>query len=362
MRATRPLTRWRLVVFSLVPAVALLLVAELGARVYYYYRTGEVRHLITPLREAQPNYRYRWGQTYTNVDQCSGRALVYTINRAGGRGPEWTAKAAGRVRLMALGESSTFGVANPDGETWPALLADNLRRRAGEDVEVLNAGRPSIRLEAILELLPQMVVPHAPDVALYYGGFNDTIDAWIERFQRATWLGRLTAWLHYRSMLSTYAVEKTYFSRVKRLLVPPVRPFEDDLRRLVRTLRERRVTPVIVLQATQLPRDPSIRTLDLTDRAAVEAAIRRLAESAPTGYDAVSRLRVYQTQVLQEAARRLAAAERVHVIDPRARIEAGQRREPLFCDAIHLTDAGNGVLAEAIAEGLPRSLLDSARR
>lgn len=52
-------------------------------------------------------------------------------------------------RLVAIGDSTTFGWGVADGEAWPAQLQAELTRR-GHRVEVLNAGVPAQRLEGML--------------------------------------------------------------------------------------------------------------------------------------------------------------------------------------------------------------------
>lgn len=55
---------------------------------------------------------------------------------------------AGVARIVAIGDSTTFGWGVSDAETWPARLQVELTRR-GHRVEVLNAGVPAQRLEGM---------------------------------------------------------------------------------------------------------------------------------------------------------------------------------------------------------------------
>lgn len=56
--------------------------------------------------------------------------------------------AAGVQRIVAIGDSTTFGWGVADAETWPARLQVELIRR-GHRVEVLNAGVPAQRLDGM---------------------------------------------------------------------------------------------------------------------------------------------------------------------------------------------------------------------
>jgi hypothetical protein len=88
------------------------------------------------------------------------------INALGLRGEEIErTPPAGRVRILALGDSMTFGYYLEEDETWPAQLQAWLRSR-GFDVEVVNAGSGgwTIGSQAIFfeergrQLEPQQVV------------------------------------------------------------------------------------------------------------------------------------------------------------------------------------------------------------
>src|SRR5207344_2701442 len=93
------------------------------------------------------------------------------------RGPEVTAKRPGELRILALGDSFTYGYGVQDAETYPAVLEALLRER-GHDVSVLNAGVPGYStdqsyayfLGAGLDLEPDVVIVgiHCSDVSDNY--------------------------------------------------------------------------------------------------------------------------------------------------------------------------------------------------
>jgi hypothetical protein len=79
------------------------------------------------------------------------RTFYVNTNAQRLRGPEMTEKPAG-TRLLAIGDSVTFGWGVADGESWPAKLGAELGRR-GKAVEVLNAGVPAQRIEHMVQFL-----------------------------------------------------------------------------------------------------------------------------------------------------------------------------------------------------------------
>lgn len=343
-----PLSRTKLVVFSVLPTAFLLLLGELGARSYYF--------------------PYRPRQTYTELDACSGREITFSVNAEGGRGLDWMiAKQQGTLRILAVGGSSTFGVNSPDDATWPAVLEADLRQRHGGRVEILNGGQSGIRLEGIVDLLSEWLIWYQPDLVIYYGAYNNTqrttftqIDALIESFHRSREIGRLASLLYYRSMLYTYLVEKIHFHLVTRsaAVVPEIEYFQMQLQRFIQLLRERNVTPLLVLEMTELPPEPSLGDLGLDDRPAVKTLILKAVDaSSRTSYERLARIRVYQTQVLWEVIRRTGKAQGVQVIDPRPAFEHEQGARRVFCDEVHLTDFGNQILARIIADSLDLSTI-----
>lgn len=352
------------VVISLLPTVFLLLLGELGARGYYFFTNGyDYRYLVAPLGGVRVPVVYpsEPRQTHTRLDPCSGREITFTVNELG-RGPNPTvAKPRNTTRVIAVGASSTFGVNNPDEATWPAFLEEALRRRSGEVVEVLNAGKPGYQLEDFGYAFSKQLIRYEPNMVVFYEAWNDTnlpvpsqVHHDVRRFNEYTGIGRLASWLYARSMLYTYLLEKTQFllvTRSKEGPVPQIGRFQTQLEGFIELLRKHEVTPVLVLQVYDTPPEPSIRDLRLDDSEEVRTLILKLANTnTRTTYDQLTKIRVYQAQVLVEVVRRVGEAMGVQVIDPRPTFAQYRERAPLFCDVVHLTDLANQLLAQTIAE------------
>src|SRR5690606_40298619 len=81
------------------------------------------------------------------------REVPVTTGAHGERAPGWdAARAAAGVRVLALGDSCTFGRGVPDEATWPARLEARLRA-AGRDAAVFNAGVEGYDTAQELEVL-----------------------------------------------------------------------------------------------------------------------------------------------------------------------------------------------------------------
>ena len=79
------------------------------------------------------------------------------------------AKTPGRIRVVAVGGSSTYGVLVPDEFTWPKLLQDEL----GSGYEVINLGGIGSGSVEHLILTALDFSDLKPDIAIYYCGWND---------------------------------------------------------------------------------------------------------------------------------------------------------------------------------------------
>ncbi|MFZ5481403.1 MAG: SGNH/GDSL hydrolase family protein [Myxococcota bacterium] len=96
-----------------------------------------------------------------------GRVRTFFVNTSDKRlrGADFAEKPA-VTRLLAIGDSVTFGWGVADDESWPAKLAAELARR-GRQVEVLNAGVPAQRIEAMVSFLGKIAPRWSPHGVIF---------------------------------------------------------------------------------------------------------------------------------------------------------------------------------------------------
>jgi len=98
------------------------------------------------------------------------------INSLGLRGPEIErTPPPGRTRILAIGDSMTFGYYLEEDETWPARLQARLRDR-GLDVEVVNAGCGGWTIDSETPFLLERGLALEPDRVLLAFYANDIGD------------------------------------------------------------------------------------------------------------------------------------------------------------------------------------------
>lgn len=83
------------------------------------------------------------------------------------------------LRVLAIGDSCTFGLGVDDDATWPVRLEGMLRDK-GIDAEVVNAGVPGYTAFQGLRFLESRGLALEPDVLVVTFGFNDR-DLWSAR-------------------------------------------------------------------------------------------------------------------------------------------------------------------------------------
>jgi len=105
------------------------------------------------------------------------RVVHITTNSLGLRGPEIGPKPAGVRRVLALGDSFTFGHAVEASEAWPAVLQELLDARGGPRYEVVNAGIGGYGTAQQLLLYDELQSRVEPDlVVLGFAVVNDVLD------------------------------------------------------------------------------------------------------------------------------------------------------------------------------------------
>jgi lysophospholipase L1-like esterase len=98
-----------------------------------------------------------------------------SINSLGFRGREIARDKANAYRIVALGESTTFGLTmNVNDKPWPQLLEEMIQQRLKppRPVEVINAGIPACDLKGNLYRLRTEILPLKPDMIISYHGYN----------------------------------------------------------------------------------------------------------------------------------------------------------------------------------------------
>lgn len=151
------------------------------------------------------------------------------VNRLGLRGPEPRPHGPDTFRILALGDSFTWGYGVAEDDGWPRLLEALLRERYRErDVQVLNGGVPGFGTDEELAFLasrgellrPDLVITmffagndfednraHARDThEIRHGMLYDKVGA--DRRLLAPWWVRLNDWAKARSHFVSFVSER----------------------------------------------------------------------------------------------------------------------------------------------------------
>jgi len=158
----------RSIALSIVSLLVFLILAEALASLL---ESGE-RALPPGVQDAMTGFRLRSDNTYTEV----GGAEV-TTNSRGFRDEEVPdPRPPGGLRIIALGDSSTFGYGVRREEAYPQRLERALAKRfPGRVVEVLNAGTPGWSSGNGVAFLVSEGLSWKPDVVLVSFGYNEQL-------------------------------------------------------------------------------------------------------------------------------------------------------------------------------------------
>jgi lysophospholipase L1-like esterase len=341
-----------------------LLLAEFAVRLA---RPQPVMIVSKGLYEADPPRRYRLAPGFEG--RITNRVefdTPVTMNRAGLRGPEIGPKAAGTLRILALGDSFTFGVGARQEESYPARLQEILRAR-GVRAEVLNAGAPGYGVPDEAAWFAQWGRPLDPDalvIAVFVG--NDLQDAApggpkvmavdgslvVQGEKRRS----VSRWLYYHSHLFVLLKSSALGGPVRRLLGLP-EPLETRERRAEFDLYERGALAKTVREgAAATERAVAGLARDAAPRKIVAVIIPSLIQVDPARWD--SGLRGfgldparYDRNRPNEIFRGIFSRHGIPVVDltqPFAAAVAKGERIYYPIDQ-HLTPAGYRLMAEQVA-------------
>lgn len=158
-----------------------------------------VQHYSYERAKGNPSAFARWSEFYDEQSSSMGREVFepcrlpsvpyklrpnshgflfqcpISINSRGFRGREFPLEKGNAYRIVALGESTTFGITLKAGDKpWPELLEQMIRERLKprRPVEVINAGIPAHSIQANLMRLKADILPLKPDMIISYHGIN----------------------------------------------------------------------------------------------------------------------------------------------------------------------------------------------
>lgn len=115
--------------------------------------------------------------------EAADREWSFSTNEAGLRNVPVTEKGK-RLRILALGDSTAFGLGVQDDETWPFYL-QNILDASRQNVDVINAGVLGTTLFQGLAYLRQDGLAFAPDVVVASFGYNDHMPSPFRDTERA---------------------------------------------------------------------------------------------------------------------------------------------------------------------------------
>lgn len=281
----------------------------------------------------------------------------FRVNSRGFRGAEFDAlPQQGTLRVACVGGSTTWGTGcSGDDTTWPALLQVLLNKALPEDgpyqrVEVINAGVSGYTLMESFIHLKMRVLPLRPHVVVVYHGINDARVITRNTFRpdyahvRHSWRVPVPA-----TSDILFGWSRVYgWLRGGAGALPDLQDFvyAEDLEQQAGL---QNIDPGAANYARTLHELIAIaRVSDCQPMLATQAYTRRLPNKnewmLTYGFHCLDRLNQETTAVAER--------QGVPLVDLREAVGEAPR---LYADPVHLNDAGNGIVAYAIA----RSMVDS---
>ncbi|HZR81337.1 MAG TPA: GDSL-type esterase/lipase family protein [Candidatus Binatia bacterium] len=306
-----------------------------SARIHYAVRSGVCC-------ERDPDLLWRLRPGMSAVWRTPEYVEHSRTDRRGMRGPE-RSDADARPLVLAVGDSTTYGVGVDETDAYPAVLEGLLRER-GVPGTVLNAGVPGYGFDQTYRAALRRIDEVAPDLVLAGVHCTDLAGDWDQslydiRGGELTELRAAASWTAIQFALYADAPPWLRHSQLYQLLVGDF-AHADVL--------------------GQLPsRDPAALRRWQRDKIVLELAT--LAASGRRAGDDVVAVIVpckedltgESKEIYGDLAERLTGAG-VATVDASADLRAGRPAlAPLFYqEDIHLRPAGNRWLAERVAEGL----------
>ncbi len=166
-------------IMFVVSIVIAALIAEVGFRIYGLF--DENRGLKNCMGSVNQKYHHSFkpNSRFRLISSVPGEYDVGVhINNYGFRGHDVAMeKKPGVIRIMAVGDSFTFGVGANDDETIPSLIEQGLRMQ-NINAEMINAGFGSYSTVLHYLRLRDEYLEFKPDLVLLLFDFSDLADDW----------------------------------------------------------------------------------------------------------------------------------------------------------------------------------------
>lgn len=316
------------------------------------------------------------------------------INKKFSRGEDFSVKKQdGRIRIVVMGDSDTFGWKLKDNQTYPYILREILNQRLGtKKYEVINFGTPGYTSLELLNLLKRHVSRYSPDMLMVMVGWNDS--------SSALWLSLIPyQWRknHVFSLLNSFVNQSAAITLLKESLKKiitkksiskcdnvnqgdagysssvvlsfkdygslevikdnrvPANEYEVNLKNIIAYCRNMNILPVFITSPCGLKKSDFLNSE--LDRIKIEygksfpGVSREIYRNAMTIYD------------YMETVRKVAKEEQIPLIDCYAEFMTLPLKEriPLFIDIFrdlaHPNEKGNRLVAEIIARSMTNQAL-----
>ena len=278
-----------------------------------------------------------------------------SINSKGFRGPEIAEPKGDIYRIVALGESTTFGLTfEPGDKPWPELLEQMIRERlkTRRPVEVINAGVIAYTILDNLRRLPGQILPLKPDMIISYHGANGFyfIDPALLKptgslpvpYQERPI--KLAADFENRArLMHLRSAELKALSKMPVNANPLETKYADAYRELIQVAATNHIRLMLANYSM---------AVNETSGPGVIAFYQRLGDSARGKI----RANGIHSQIIQQLARQY---PQVGLIDTHPHLDGEHEK---FTDTMHLTQEGRQQLAENIFAGIKKTLEDEIGR
>lgn len=335
-----------LVLFILLSELFLRLISpDLYQKNQFFPTNRDIDFVEVYKRDPHLFWRFRPDQ---NISSAQFSYIDYRINKRGMRGDEVELNKKG-LRILALGNSCTFGWGVKQSAIWTSWLEKTIRQLPTyENLEVINAGVPGYSSFQGKYYFENELLKYKPDIVLIMFGWNDERPAGKEIsdhehkvppeviFDFQNFISKLKLYQFMRKFILS-STEKEEMPRLDQLYTKkrvPLPNFLENLREICKVARKNNITPVLMI--------PPIASVEnyLPGRTSYFHQLHKK----------------YQDEIIKAG-----KYENVPVVDLQTPFD---QYNDLFSDAAddptHFNEKGHALAAEAI-ELVVRPILDSLR-